>query len=225
MWGWGRIQARGQRLSQTCVSDGQVKGPLPLWTQRVPRRKPSSRVHRAAGWEGPGHSPQSDCSSAAKRDSLPSPTPIHPIPTSVPLSDTQGHCCHPTEAPRDQAKQETLTAQVRQPVLHPGQTHTNPGSLRAVAALFLSAHHTSGNSLAENSPDQGAGDSIQLPPPAPDTGSLDHSLPRSGTWLTHYTEGFFRISHSLPHHPLGPCGRQTSVPHMRDAGSRIMRTA
>lgn len=132
----------------------------------------------------------------------------------------------PHQSPPDQAKQETLTAQVRQPVLHPGQSHTNPGSLRAIVALFLSAHHSSANSPAEeNSPDQGAGDSIQLPPPAPDTGSLDHSLPRSGTWLTYCTGGFFRIWHSLPHHPLGPCGRQTSVPHMRDAGSRMMRTA
>ena len=93
-----------------CVNDGQVKEPLPLRICTAPEGSHSSGY---TGQQGPGLSTQSYCSSAAKRDSPPRPPPIHPIPPSVLLSNPQGQCLHPTEGPLDQAKQETLTAEVR----------------------------------------------------------------------------------------------------------------
>ena len=93
-----------------CVNDGQVKEPLPLRICTAPEGSHSSGY---TGQQGPGLSTQSYCSSAAKRDSPPRPPPIHPIPPSVLLSNPHGQCLHPTEGPLDQAKQETLTAEVR----------------------------------------------------------------------------------------------------------------
>lgn len=88
-------------------------------------------------------------------------------------------------------------------MLHPGQSHTNPGSQQA-AAFAVSAHHTSGCSPARECSRPWTEDPTQ---PASHTGRPHTALPHSEAWLINCTRRVLpnlAFPDSLPSHLMWP---------------------